>query len=83
MKQDVDFKEQKKFSRKFHVVSQDKEKLQILFLNKPLDELAAFPEMEVEINGNNCLFKVSGNPMSVDGTRKFIELAKKLYKILN
>jgi hypothetical protein len=83
VKQDVDFKTQKKFSRKFQVITQDKEKLKILLLSKSLDELAAFPQMEVEINGNDCLFRVSGNPITQDETRKFIELAKKLSKILS
>jgi hypothetical protein len=83
VKQDVDFVDQKKFSRKFHVVSGDKKKLGFLLFNKPLDELAAFPEMEAEINGNNCLFKISGNPVSPGETKQFIELAKKLYKILS
>jgi len=81
--QDVDFREQKKFSRRFHVISQDRQKLEILLFNRPLDELAGFPEMEVELKDNQCLFKISGNPMSLNETKQFIHLAKKLPAILS
>jgi hypothetical protein len=83
IKQDVDFEEQKKFSRQFHVISQDKDKLKSLLWNKPLDELADFPEMEVEISGKQCLFKVSGNPVNEQESIRFIHLAKKLAAILS
>lgn len=76
IKGDVDFKEQKKFSRRFHVVTKDKEKLSLLLLNKLLDDLAAFPKMEIEINGNNCLFRVSKLPVSESEAEKFVRLAK-------
>lgn len=81
-KQDVDFKEQKLFSRKFHVISEDKDKLQLLLFNKQLDDLALFPEMEAEIKNNKCFFRVSGNSIDEEEVKKFIELTKVLVKIL-
>ncbi len=83
LKQDVDFEEQKKFSGQFHVVSRDSEKLKTLLWNKPLDELAVFPEMEIEINGKHCLFRTSAMPLSLEEAEHFTALAKKLWKILS
>jgi len=82
VKGDVDFKEHKKFSGKFHVVTKDKEKLTWLLNNKPLDELTDFPEMEIEISGTECMFRVSKETIDIEPTKQFIQLAKKLIKIL-
>lgn len=80
---DVDFKEYKKFSDKFHVATQDKEKLQTLFMNKNLDELVAFPEMEVEINGKLCLFRTSHLSFNEEEAVRFADLATVLRKIIS
>lgn len=82
LKQDVDFSGQKKFSRKFHVITHDKEKLMPLLSDKPLDELAIFPELEIEINGQNCLFRVSRKPVSPEEAKQFVLLAKTIMQIL-
>lgn len=81
VKGDVDFTEDRKFSSRFELVTKDKNKLSILFLNKPLDELTEFPDMELEINGNSCLFRVSRKPVSEDEAQKFAGLAGIMYKI--
>lgn len=82
VKGDVDFKEHKKFSSQFHLITKDEEKLRILLLNKPLDDLAAFPEMEAEINENLCLFRVSRKPVSEKQAIEFSQLANLICKIL-
>ena len=83
VKQDVDFEDQKRFSGQFHVVSKDKEKLQMLLLDKPLDELAQFPDIEVELKGNYCLFKFSNRWLSRGEAHGFVELSKTLHKIFS
>lgn len=81
VKGDVDFKHQKKFSRSFHVVSKDKEKLSQLLWNKRLDDFLAFPNMLIEINGNRCVFRVSPEAVSEEEARQFVELAETIRKI--
>lgn len=82
VKGDIDFKEQKKFSSQFHVVTRDKERLRQLLSNKPLDDLVLFPELELEINGKACLFRVSKESLSEDATLQLAELAKLICQIL-
>lgn len=80
---DVDFKECKAFSSKFHVVTKDKEKLSLLLLNKPLDEFIPFPDMLLELNGNRCMFRVSTMPLCDDEAAQFVELARTIRRILS
>jgi hypothetical protein len=81
VKGDTDFPGSKKFSSAFHVVTRDKDKLRILLLNKALDELLAFPDMEAELNGNTCMFRVSRNPVSQKEAGKFVTLARIMTKL--
>ncbi len=81
VKGDVDFGDQKNFSNQFHVVTKDKDKLQLLWGNKPLDELIAFPAMELEINNNKCLYRSFKAPINEELTREFAELTKMLCRI--
>ena len=81
-KQDVDFIEQKKFSKMFHVATRDKQKLTSMLYDQSLDELTDFPEMEAEIWDNYCLFKESSNPASEYRTEQLIALTKTLHRVL-
>ena len=83
VKSDTDFADNKKFSRRFDVVTQDGYRLADLLRFKNLDELTAFPEMEVEIHGNTCLFRNSRRPISLEEATQFSALAKMLSNILN
>lgn len=82
VKGDIDFPQQKLFSNRFHVVTKDKAKLMLLLNSKPLDLLAAFPHLELELDGNKCLFRVSQDEVSPEETDKFIELVNVLKKVL-
>jgi len=82
-KLEIDFPLAKSFSSRFYVVTESKEQLEQLIGNKPLDDLTAFPDMEVEIHGKLCLFRLSRNNISIEETKKFIELAKQLNRVLN
>lgn len=75
LKTDVDFDHSKKFSRKFHVVTEDRHRLLSLMQTKSLDHLTAFPDMEVELSGNGCLFRHSKKPISQEAAEGFAELA--------
>lgn len=81
VKQDVDFEEQKKFSKLFHVVSNDKTKLEYLLKDRPLDQLADFPDMQAEMYGNACLLKLSSALASENQVKATLELAKKAYQL--
>lgn len=83
VKGDIDFKEHKKFSRNFHVVTKDKEKLTFLIGNKPLDILLPFPDMQIEISGTKCMFRVSQNTISIEETNQFVLLTKAMLKIFS
>ena len=80
---DTDFPENKKFSWKFNVITQDEKRLTDLLKFKDLDELTAFPEMEVEIQGKSCLFRHARLPISLEEANQFSALARILSNILN
>jgi len=80
-KMEVDFDHSKKFSRTFHVLTEDKKRLQDMLLLKDLNPLAAFPEMEVEIQNSACLFRSSRKPISPEEAEEFSELAIALQNI--
>ena len=83
VKEDVDFDNQKKFSKQFHVVSNDKASLELLLKDKPLDLLADFPEMEAELFGKRCLLKISNDPGSAYDVERLLELSNKVYHVLS
>src|SRR5688500_12049172 len=80
-RQEIDFKEHKKFSRCFHVISKDGKRLTDLFQFKNMDELTAFPNMELEIHEHSCLFRNSRRSISIEEASDFAELAKTLVDI--
>jgi hypothetical protein len=82
LKNDMDFSHSKKFSRKFYVLTEDKKQLADLLQFKELDQLTDYPEMELEINDNKCLFRNSRRPISREETIRFCSLAKLLVTIL-
>lgn len=81
-KNDIDFKQAEKFSRKFHVITKNKPALEIIWHNTDLDKLAVFKLAEIEIYDQQCYFKISEKPISLVETTNFIELAKTLMEIL-
>lgn len=83
LKREVDFSHSKKFSRKFHVLSEDREKLKEMFLLKDLDILTRYPEMELELNGSECLYRNSRRPISVKEAESFSMLSKTLLPIFS
>lgn len=82
VRMETDFPEHKKFSRKFYVLTEDPKLLTDLLQFKDLNELARFPNMEVEIQGSNCLFRNSRKAVSPKEAMQFTELAKTLIQVL-
>jgi hypothetical protein len=83
LRQDADFREHRKFSARFHVVTENSKLLQDLFLFKDLDQLAAFPDMEVEIHDHCLVFRNSTKCISESEALAFSELAKSLVEIFS
>lgn len=83
LKQDVDFKNSKTFSRSFHVVSENGSMLQDMLQFKDLDILAKHTDMEVEFKDSTCLFRNSKKPVSPEEATDFCELAKALVKVFS
>lgn len=83
LKRDVDFPDSKKFSRKFQVLTEDKNRLENLLQFKRLDDLTDFPEMELEFSANTALFRSSRKPVTIGEATIFCELAKVLLTIFN
>lgn len=83
IKAEMDFKDQKKFSRKFYTLTKDKEKLFDLLINKPLNDLVTYKNMEVEINKNLCFLRCSRKPISKTEAVSFCQFAKVINRILN
>lgn len=82
-KGDVDFIDSKRFSSKFHVVTKDEDKLKMLLYNKPLDELIKHPDIEIEINSNKCVLRVSKKPLSLVLAQDFCDAIKLLKRIFS
>lgn len=80
---ELDFKHSKKFSRKFHVLTHDKRRLSELLQFKDLDELARYPEMELEIQGDAVLFRSSRKAVSPEEAERFCRLAKVLVRVFD
>lgn len=83
LKQDTDFTHSKKFSKKFHVVTEDKNKLAHLFQSKNLDALIDFPDLELEFLNNTALFRSSRKPISMEESQTFCDITKVLVSILD
>lgn len=82
LKQDVDFDNNKKFSRRFHVITEDSRRLKDIFMLKDLDRLAPFRNMEIELKDNRCLFRPSRKSVSEKEAKLFCELALALRPLL-
>lgn len=83
MKQDVDFKDSREFSRKFYVISEDKKAISELLKSRNLDSLGSCPDMEIEFNSNRILFRSSRKSISIDEAEKFSELANKVAEVFS
>lgn len=83
LKRDIDFPNSRKFSRKFQVLTEDKDKLNNLLQFKNLDDLIDFPEMELEFFENAVLFRTSRKPVSIEEASEFCNLTKILLTVLN
>lgn len=83
LKRDLDFPQSKKFSRKFQVMTADKESLHQLLQFKNFDPLTAFPDMELELSGNTALFRNSRSALSIEEATDFCKLSKALLTIFN
>lgn len=83
LKRDLDFPHSRKFSRKFQVMTEDKEGLHQLLQFKNLDPLTAFPDMEMELSGNTVLFRNSRSAISIEEATDFCKLSKALLTIFN
>jgi hypothetical protein len=80
-KAEIDSKENKKFSRKFYVLTKEKETLQQSFSFLSLDELSEFGQMEFELKENLCLFRNSKKPVSHEEAIEFCKLTEKMIAI--
>lgn len=76
---DLDFEHAPRFSSKFRVVTEDKNQLQIFLQFKPLEDLAAFPEMEIELRGNYCLFRRGYGAYNEQDFASVVKLMKKIF----
>lgn len=78
LKRDVDFTTSKSFSRRFQVLTENRNLLEKMFLSKSLDNLTNFPEMELEFYNNAALYRSSRKPISIEEAKIFCELTKVL-----
>ena len=83
VKGDVDFKGHTQFSRSFHLVTKDRDKLNFLLENKPLDKLTSYPDLEIEISGYSCFFRESNDTISTLQTTRFAQLTKLMFQIFS
>lgn len=80
LRNELDFEHSKKFSRQFYVLTEDKKNLSDILQLVDLNPLTVFPNMELELQGNKCLFRNSRKPISQNEATQFCKLAKLLVK---
>lgn len=78
---DIDFKEQNKFSKTFHLVSSDKEFIKQKWEGKPLDMLAEFPDLQLVIEEKQCVFRCFTDNIDQDKVDMFVKLSITLLKV--
>lgn len=83
LNRDVDFPESKAFSKRFQVLTEDKNRLHDLLQFKRLDDLVEFSEMEVELYGNRVLFRTSRRPVSIKEARVFCNMTRVLLAVFS
>jgi hypothetical protein len=81
VKSDTQLPGNKKFSRMFRILTEEKMELRQLVDHKSLDELTAFPGLVMEINGQDCFFRVSDNPLDEGIAEDFVALTKLVYRL--
>ena len=82
-KADIDFKEHKKFSGTFHLVSSDKDAVRSLLANKPLDLLADFPTLELFLQDVQGIYKLYDREFDEKKVADFAAVTSLLLKILS
>lgn len=80
-RKETDFPGHRNFSRRFHLLTEDPEKLRELVRFSPLDDLTHFPDLELEIQGDQCFYRTSTLPLSRKEAMKHVELTKLLLRI--
>lgn len=80
---ETDFREYKKFSKKFYVLTEDKARFEDLIRFGNIDELILFPDMELEIINDYCVYRNSRRPVSPHEAAEFVQLTKALLKVFN
>ena len=80
LKRDIDFRYSKRFSRNFEVLTEDRKRLHDLLHLTDLNELADFPEMELELYSYGLVFRNSRKPISLKEATRFTELITVLAK---
>lgn len=79
---EIDIKGYRKFSNKYYVLSNDKEKFLGALSKDLLDFLAQQNHLEIEFNGQACLFKLD-KAIELKQTLKLCEIGMHLDEILN
>ena len=81
MKRETDFAEHGKFSARFHVLTEDPARLTDLLRLAPMEELIRFPDLELEIQGDQCFYRDAARPLSTDRAASFVELTRILLRV--
>lgn len=81
VRRETDLPEHKKFSGKFYLLTDDAVRLRTLLQFSPLDDLVKFPDLELEIQGEFCLFRHSGSEVWKEEAENHVELTKALQRI--
>lgn len=78
---ELDFSNNKKFSRRFYTLTKDKPLLKSLLSSVPLNDLAPFRSMELELKDNEVFFRHSRKPIDRKETEAFCELAQTVVRV--
>lgn len=81
-KSDIDFKDQKNFSKTFHLMSADKDFIRGQWDGKPLDLLADYPVLQLMIKDRFCVYKLHDSGFNTSQVSEFVNITQILLRIL-
>lgn len=79
---ELDFSENKTFSRKFYVLTADKEKVETSLSQQLKEYLVRAKDIELEFMDRTCLFRLP-KAIDMDETKRLCEIGLKLDEIIN
>ena len=80
---DIDFKENKQFSKKYHLVGNKENLIREKFSSDLLERISKIENLELEVVNNRCVFCISRLPKSKELENTTVEVCLQLERLFN